>query len=71
LAARVAQGVVVQTGEHFLHVPNADGSPSGGLKGGTAGEVEVEAVFEALPFFVGEEVAECRVPVRDLLLLGR
>jgi hypothetical protein len=50
--------MVVQTGEHFLHVADADCSSSGGLEGGTAGEIEVEAVFEVLPFFVGEEAAE-------------
>jgi len=71
LAARVAQGMVVQTGEHFLHVADADCSSSGGLEGGTAGEIEVEAVFEVLPFFVGEEAAEGRVAVGDLLSLGR
>ncbi len=58
LAARVPERVVLQPGERFLHVPDADGAAGGRCEGGAAGEVEVEAVFEAFPLGIGEEVAE-------------
>jgi hypothetical protein len=69
LAARVAQSVVLEAGERFLDVAYADCATCGRLEGGAAGEVEVEGIFEADPFVVGEEVAEGGIAVGDLLLL--
>lgn len=53
--------VVVQTGEDFLNVADADSAAGGGFEVVISREGEVDAVFEALPFLVGEELAPRRV----------
>jgi len=50
--------VVLQAGERLLHVSDSDSAACWRLEGTAAGEVEVKTVFEALPFGVGEEIAE-------------
>lgn len=57
--------MVCQAGEDFFDVADADGAAGGGLEVVVACEGEVEGVFEAEPFGVGEEVAEGGVAEGD------
>lgn len=57
--------MVFEPRDHFLHIADADGAAGGRLEAVAAGEGEVNAIFEADPFFVGEEVAESVVAEDD------
>lgn len=63
--------MVLETGKRFLHVAKPDSTPGRALKGEAAGKGEVEAVFEAFPFRIGEQIAERGIPIRNLDLSVR
>lgn len=57
--------MVGKAGDKFLCPADADSPACRGLEGVVARERKVDAVLVALPFFISEEVAECRVPQGD------
>jgi len=57
--------VVVQPREEFFDVADADSAAGGGLEVIVSGKGKVDAVFEALPFGVREEVAPVGVAEGD------
>ena len=65
LGCGAGDGVVCKSCEDLLDVAYAYGAPGGGLEVVISGEVEIDAVFEVLPFLVGEEGAEGGVAEGD------
>lgn len=57
--------MVLEAGEEFGDVADANGAAGGGLEGAAACEKEVDAVFVVFPFGVGEEAAEGGVAEGD------
>ena len=57
--------VALETGVDLFDVGYTGGTPCGGCKTIVAVELHVDAVLEALPFGIAEEVAEFRVPIRN------
>jgi hypothetical protein len=60
--------VALEAGVDLLDIADAYTAADGGAEAVVAVELEVDAVFEALPFFVGEEVAEGAVAECDCLV---
>ena len=58
--------MILQSGNNFLDIADADCASGRGLEGGTTSEIEIVGVFEIYPFLVGEKVAERTVSICNL-----